>query len=279
MSLILLLILFILGLVILFRITTQLLAGAQYTKDKKTHLVDGVFVIKGIIEDNKSFKDVLAWQFKKADKKKWDQPYTTDTVPYTPPSSNAHTKVTFINHATVLIENEELRIITDPVFSKRASPFGFIGPKRHHDPYLPLASIPKLDVVLLSHNHYDHLSLESIREIEECFVPQYIVPLNNGQFLERAGVPTERIVELDLFESFEYKNSRFTLEKAQHWCSRSGTDRNRYLWGSYMIETQSKRLYFAGDTGYNRHFKELQQKYESIDAAILPIGAYAPRWL
>jgi len=267
-----------LSLVVFFFVVTQLLAGSPYFGKESAHIQNGVFKIPGLTEDNKGFKDVMAWQFNTRNNKKWDQPYSTETVPYAAPSSSELTKVTFINHATVLSENEELSIITDPIFSKYASPFPYIGPKRHHDPYVPLADIPKLDVVLISHNHYDHLSLESIRQIESSFSPQYIVPLNNGQFLQRAGVPSERIVELDLYEKCTYKNSVFTLEKAQHWSSRSGTDRNRYLWGSFMIETQGKRLFFAGDTGYNSHFKELKNKYQTIDAAIIPIGAYVPEW-
>jgi L-ascorbate metabolism protein UlaG (beta-lactamase superfamily) len=262
----------------LYMLVSSILTGQPYSGKKRAHFADGVFSVAGLGGNDPGFTDVIAWQLNKKGNKKWLEPYTCDTVAYVPPSTKAYTRVTFINHSTVLIENEELSILTDPVFSLYASPVQFMGPKRHHDPYLSLESIPTLDVVVISHNHYDHLSLGSIKQIETKFTPQYLVPLNNGQFLQRAGVPADRIVELDLFEQYEFKNTRFTLEKAQHWSSRFIFDKNRYLWGSYLIETQNKKLYFAGDTGYNSHFAELKEKYGPIDFALLPIGAYEPQW-
>lgn len=259
-------------------LASRTLTGEPYEGKKKRHLANGVFSVAGLSKNIMRLSDVFAWQFYKKDNKKWHESYTSDSVPYVPLSSSEYTRATFINHSTVLIENEGLTIITDPLFTTYASPVPYIGPKRHHDPYLSLESIPVLDVVLISHCHYDHLSIESIRQIESKFSPQYLVPLNNGQFLRKAGVAKQRIVELDLFEQYEYKSAQFTLEKAQHWSSRLIFDRNRYLWGSFMIETQNKKIFFAGDTGYNNHFKELKEKYGSIDFALLPIGAYEPTW-
>jgi L-ascorbate metabolism protein UlaG (beta-lactamase superfamily) len=203
------------------------------------------------------------------------------------PVSTSTVKATFINHSTVLIEHDGIHIITDPIFTKRASPVTFAGPRRFHDPYMQLKEIPSLDLVLISHNHYDHLSLDTIKLIEKAHKPLYIVPLNNAQFLKRVKVPDERIVELATFDQWSFAPDKskvqhesvlITLDKAQHWSTRSSFDRNRYLWGSYIIEIGGKKIFFAGDTGYNSHFKEIKQRYGVIDLALLPIGAYEPRW-
>ncbi len=250
-------------------------AGSVY-HGTSSHFKDGVFTVDTVAVDEKSSRDFFKWSFGNDVRVPWNEPYTTDTSTLKPFSGTA--RATFINHATVLIETPKLTFITDPQFAERASPVSFAGPARHHDPYIRLADIPKLDVVLISHNHYDHLSIESIEMIEERFKPQYIVPLNNGQFIARAGVPQERITELDITASKVLGETRVTLEPARHWSARGFRDRNRYLWGSFMIETPEARIYFAGDTGYGTHFKALQEKYGQIDMALLPIGAYEPRW-
>lgn len=254
------------------------LTGSTYHGAENEYFKDGEFFMPGLSANDKSFKDVLTWMWGQRQDVAWSEAYTTDTVSYTPMASSSSVRATFINHATVLIESKDLTLITDPIFTKRASPFSFLGPIRHHDPYLPLSAIPKLDIVLISHSHYDHLSLDSIKQVEEKFAPHYVVPLNNGQFLMRAGVPKERITELGLSTSYQEKDATITLEKAQHWTSRGMSDRNRYLWGSYVISIGGKTLYFAGDTGYNTHFSEVQEKYGDVDLAFIPIGAYEPRW-
>ncbi len=250
-------------------------AGSVY-RGTSAHLKEGVFSVDSVAVDEKSSKDFMKWSFGNDVNIPWNEPYATDTATLIPFSGKA--RATFINHATVLIETPKLTFLTDPQFAERASPVSFAGPARHHDPYVRLADIPKLDVVLISHNHYDHLSIESITMIEKRFAPHYIVPLNNGQFVARAGVPWERITELDIEASKTIGETRVTLEPARHWSARGFRDRNRYLWGSFMIETPETRIYFAGDTGYGTHFAALKEKYGQIDIALLPIGAYEPRW-
>jgi L-ascorbate metabolism protein UlaG (beta-lactamase superfamily) len=253
------------------------LVGRPYSGNSP-NLSGAEFVVPGLITNDKTFKDLLRWVFGNNTDVPWNEPYTTDTISLTPLTDTSSVRATFINHAIVLIETKDTTIITDPVFTKRASPFSFIGPKRHHDPYVPLGEIGKIDIVLISHAHYDHLSIESIRMIEERFSPLYITPLNNGQFIERAGVQTERIIELDLFGTHEVQGVKTTLEKAQHWNVRGFSDRNRYLWGSFVIEINGKKIFFAGDTGYAAHFTDIRSKYNNFDLAFLPIGAYEPRW-
>lgn len=252
-------------------------AGARYG-GTSTHLSNGVFSVDSVAVEEKSSRDFMKWSFGNDVRVPWDEPYTHDVFPLTPYNETQSARVTFINHATTLIETPGLTLMTDPQFARRASPVSFIGPARHHDPYVRLSDIPKLDAVLISHNHYDHLSIESIAMIEERFTPHYFVPLNNGQFVARAGVPTERITELDVGGSSTLEDTRITLEPARHWSARGFRDRNRYLWGSFMIETPKTRIYFAGDTGYGPHFSALKEKYGQIDIALLPIGAYEPRW-
>jgi L-ascorbate metabolism protein UlaG (beta-lactamase superfamily) len=254
-------------------------SGDVYKGDRQKHFRDGEFFMENIEQNDKNFIDVMNWVFSRGRKQvEWVGSYGTSTVGYTPilPGS---TRITFINHATTLIEGNGTVIITDPIFTKRASPVSFAGPKRYHDPYILLKDIPQIDIVLISHSHYDHLSIDSIKEIEKQAKPKYIVPLNNSQFIKKAGVPSERITELDLEESVRIEHGPIiTLEKAQHWTARIGSDRNRYLWGSYMIQLGGKHIYFAGDTGYNSHFKEILNKHTKVDVALLPIGAYEPRW-
>ncbi len=257
------------------------IAGKVYKGEKVTHFRDGQFLTPTFTDIDKTFRDLLKWNFSKDKPVAWSEPYGTDTISLTPfDADSSDVRATFINHATVLIETEKYTLLTDPIFTKRASPFSFMGPARHHDPYVPLSDITSLDYVLISHAHYDHLSVETIRMIEKRFQPVYITPLNNGQFIERTGVPKERIIELDT--ALEYvdakKDFRVVLETAKHWSARGFSDRKRYLWGSFVLESANQRIYFAGDTGYDAHFTDIKNKYGSIDLAILPIGAYEPRW-
>jgi len=264
---------------LIFLFERFVLVGKVYTGPKTTHLQNGEFILSESPAADKSFGDLLKWNTER-NSVAWNEPYTTDTIALTALASSTAVRSTFINHATILIETKDYTLITDPIFSKYASPFSFMGPARHHDPYVPLANIPKLDFVLISHAHYDHLSVESIMMIEARFHPTYIVPLNNGQLVERAGVPKERIVELDTLEQYQSSDKKLTitLDEAKHWSARGFSDRRRYLWGSYVIDTAGKRLYFAGDTGYGDHFKKTLERVGHIDEAFLPIGAYEPRW-
>jgi L-ascorbate metabolism protein UlaG (beta-lactamase superfamily) len=238
------------------------------------------FVMPDVTFANKRLGDVLSWTMGERKNVPWNEPYGTGTIAYTPFDTTAYTlRSTFINHATVLIESTSTRILTDPVFSKRASPFSFIGPARHHDPYLALTQIPHLEYVVISHAHYDHLSIPSVRMIEAQFSPHYVVPLNNAQFIMRAGVPIERITELDLYETYTGEDGTLiTLERAKHWSARSFKDRSRYLWGSFVIQLAGKQVFFAGDTGYGPHFKKIVEAHGTFDLALLPIGAYEPQW-
>ncbi|KZB60283.1 MBL fold metallo-hydrolase [Thalassospira sp. MCCC 1A02491] len=186
-------------------------------------------------------------------------------------------QVTWVGHATVLVQYGGLNILTDPVFSDRASPFKRLGPKRYSQPGLSIDQLPKLDLVLLSHNHYDHFDLASLTVLGD--VPRYVLPLKNGPLLEKAGITPDRYVELDWDESHHHGDVKITHVPSNHWSSRTTKDRKEMLWGGYILDfADGYRFYFVGDTGWNEAlFTELGQQHGGIDFGLIPIGAYDPR--
>lgn len=185
--------------------------------------------------------------------------------------------VTFVSHATLLVQTQSLNFLTDPVWSKRASPFSFIGPKRFREPGVSLEQLPRIDVVLISHNHYDHMDVETIKKLKTKFDPLFLVAKGDERHMRRFGV--ENVRELDWWETIEVENgTRVTYTPAQHFSSRTPFDRDRSLWGGFMIGVGGDRIYFAGDTGYSSHFSAIRERLGAPDLAFLPIGAYEPYW-
>ena len=185
--------------------------------------------------------------------------------------------ITFIGHSSFLVRLPGLTFLTDPVFSKRASPFSFIGPRRVRAPGLALAALPQIDLILLSHNHYDHMDLVSLRKLRKRFPEARIVtPLGNREFLAKKGLPGA--TELDWWQSASIGETRITATPARHFAARWLNDRNETLWAGFMLEHRGARLYFAGDSGYTKFFAEIRQRFGSPHIALLPIGAYEPRW-
>ena len=197
--------------------------------------------------------------------------------------------VTWVGHATVLGQLGGLSLLTDPIFSERASPLAFAGPRREQPPGLALAELPAIDLVLVSHNHYDHLDLPSARALaaQPGGGPVFIVPLGLQDWFRRRGI--ERVVELDWWQSHRLpgRDVEVTLVPAQHWSARGLNDRMKTLWGGFAVLAPDCHLFFAGDTGYSRdfvdiraHFRDRQSHAQGggFDLALLPIGAYEPRW-
>lgn len=184
--------------------------------------------------------------------------------------------VTFVNHSTFLIQLPGLNVLTDPVWSKRVSPFTWIGPKRVREPGLKFEELPEIDLVLVSHNHYDHMDLATLKKLSDKFKPVVVVPIGDKDFLEKAGI--SNVKEMDWWERLEVEGANLTFAPAQHFSSRGLFDRNESLWGSFWLEHKGKNLFYAGDTGYSPHFKDIFAKQGAPDLAFLPIGAYEPNW-
>lgn len=188
-------------------------------------------------------------------------------------------RITWLGHSTLLLESSGLRILTDPVFGDRASPVSFAGPKRFHPAPVRPTELPKLDAILLSHDHYDHLCEATMRELAKLGVP-VVTSLGVGARLETYGFDPKLVNELDWWETFTFPGGTlaFTATPAQHFSGRGIGDRNVTLWSSWVIRTDRHRLFFSGDTGYTDQFRTIAEKLGPFDVTMLEIGAWNPAW-
>jgi L-ascorbate metabolism protein UlaG (beta-lactamase superfamily) len=186
-------------------------------------------------------------------------------------------RATWLGHSTVLLEIDGTRVLTDPVFGERVSPFAFTGPKRFHPVPATIAQLPPLDAVVISHDHYDHLDYPSIRELIALGVP-FVTSLGVGAHLEAWGVPTERVTELDWWESIELGALTITAAPSQHFSGRSVGDRNRTSWSSLVMRGPRHAVFFSGDTGLTEEYAEIQRRLGPFDLIMLEIGAFHPAW-
>ncbi|MEO6281608.1 MBL fold metallo-hydrolase [Roseateles sp.] len=235
----------------------------------------------------KSLADVLRWRWTASRlglPKRPSAPIPTQPADLAFIRSNRAPAVTWIGHATVLAQLGGLNLLTDPIFSERASPFSFAGPKREQPPGVALAELPHIDAVLVSHNHYDHLDLASCRTLaaQASGSPLFVVPLGLKSWFEARGIA--RVVELDWWQSQTLAGVEIALVPAQHWSARGLNDRMKTLWGGFAVFAPDCQLFFAGDTGYSRDFADIRERFADrqtdggFDIALIPIGAYEPRW-
>ena len=183
----------------------------------------------------------------------------------------------WIGHSTFLIKKNGVTILTDPIFSKRASPFKNIGPKRLIPPAIPLDAIPHIDIVTVSHNHYDHLDIHSLKKISKKYPGAiFLVPAGDEKLLKRKKI--KNVYDFDWWESIEHMGFVITFTPVQHWSKRSLFDRNKSLWGGWFFNHEDYSLYHAGDTGYSKDFIDTKIKLGSPKYAFIPIGAYDPEW-
>ncbi len=184
--------------------------------------------------------------------------------------------MTFIGHSTFLVQTAAGNILTDPIYSERAGPFNLLGPRRVRPPAVRFDDLPPVDMVLLSHNHYDHCDLPTLQALAARFDPVVVTPLGNGPLVRRAGI--RRVEELDWWQEARTSPVPVSLTPAQHFSARTPFDRNRALWGGFVVTAGPLRIYFAGDTAYTDAFTAVAARWGVVDLALLPIGAYEPRW-
>ena len=185
-------------------------------------------------------------------------------------------RATWLGHSTVLLEIDGLRVLTDPVWSERISPFGVAAPRRFQPVPIRVADLPPLDAIVISHDHFDHLDHGTIQALADRSTP-YVVPLGVGMYLEAWGVPPERIIELDWWESTDLRGLRLTATPSQHFSGRVG-NRNKTLWASFVIETERRRVFFSGDTALTPEFEEVRTKFAPFDLVMLEVGGFHPSW-
>ncbi|MDM8515714.1 MBL fold metallo-hydrolase [Desulfobacterales bacterium HSG16] len=187
--------------------------------------------------------------------------------------------ITWIGHSTLLIQIQGINILTDPIFSKRASPFQWAGPERVAEPGVEFQDLPEIDVVLISHDHYDHLdknTIKKLRQRKNGHKTLFLVPLGLKKWFQRAGV--KNVQELDWWDTYITDDVVFHAIPVQHWSKRGLFARNNTLWAGWIVKAFDFSFLFAGDTGYSPTFVEIGRRFGPFDLAALPIGAYAPRW-
>jgi L-ascorbate metabolism protein UlaG (beta-lactamase superfamily) len=224
----------------------------------------------------RTLREVLRWKFTSR-VARWPESIAVTPRPPPPPPA-AGIAATWIGHATFLLQTPHGNFLTDPVWSERASPVSWAGPRRLRAPGLAFADLPRIDAVLLSHDHYDHCDAPTLARLAAGHDPVVFAPLGHARLLASLGVT--RTVELDWWQTHAWKpGTEITLTPAQHWCRRRPGDTNRRLWGGFGLRTPDTRVYFAGDTAFDAaQFAEVGRRLGQPDLALLPIGAYAPRW-
>ncbi len=250
-----------------------------YTGPRSDHFNGETFFNAWNPLPKKGLWDVLKWRMQ-GGRAEWPEKVE---MPERPALTDTHTegfKVTYIGHATILVQSYGINLLIDPVFSERCSPFSAIGPKRVSPPFVSLVKLPKIDFVFVSHNHYDHLDQSSLSWLARNRKPLFITPLGNTRLIAPCGDGC-RIAALDWHQSISLGDKlSLHLTPAQHWSRRGFNDINRDLWGGCFIKSDvGKSVFYSSDSGYDKTlFATIRQKYGAPDIALLPLGAYEPRW-
>jgi L-ascorbate metabolism protein UlaG (beta-lactamase superfamily) len=229
-------------------------------------------------EPGHSFADMVRWLWE-MERVPW--PDWVQDPPQSPPPGRVYGKglrVTYINHATILIQTEGMNILTDPIWSTRAGPLPFLGTVRVRAPGVAFEDLPPIDYVLISHDHFDHLDIPTLERLKEAHDPVFVTGLAVGELLAAHGI--DNVVELDWWQSHRLGEGGVTLTfvPARHGSGRAPFRENRTLWGGFVIDSPNGQIYFAGDTGYGEFINDVAARFNRIRLAVLPIGNYEKRW-
>jgi L-ascorbate metabolism protein UlaG (beta-lactamase superfamily) len=224
----------------------------------------------------RGFLDALRWKLTSHTEP--SPPFIDDVVPSVPPRplDARQIRVTMVNHSTVLVQRSGFNLLTDPIWSERASPLSWIGPKRRRRPGVRMEDLPPIDAVLISHNHFDHLDLPTLRQLATSRRSTFAVAARCARLLRSQRI--ESVHELDWGESLTISGVTIHCVPALHFSARGILDRNKTLWCGYVVEDLQSVVYFAGDTSFGSHFAQIREKFGPPQLALLPIGAYEPRW-
>ena len=254
-------------------------SGSEITKP--THHKDDGYINNYLPKEkmSKGLATVFKWRFTRNSQTIVDFEQLEPDLPFLQ-SNRSEETLTWIGHSTFLWQYRGINIITDPHLSNRASPVSFAGPERLSPPALVLRDLPDLDIVVISHNHYDHLDKSTVLGIykkQKSKPPLFLVPLGMKEWFENIGIKIG-VIELDWWESHQVGGWKYHAVPVQHWSRRGLLDTNKVLWAGWVVEAPNKRLFFAGDTGYSKDFKVIGNRFKTMDLSLIPIGAYAPRW-
>jgi L-ascorbate metabolism protein UlaG (beta-lactamase superfamily) len=257
---------------------------SRYYDGPKSDHFDGerFFDPQGVLP--RSRRDLLRWHIDRrwgATKTKWPA-WAPSSYADRPPArvGGAALRISYVGHASMLVQTAGLNMLLDPVWSKRVSPFRFVGPKRVNDPGIAFADLPPIDVVLVSHGHYDHLDLATLSRLAAAHRPRFVTPLGNDTIMRNHDPAIAA-------EAYDWENRVnigagvvVTLVATRHWSARNLSDRNMSLWASFVIDAPGGRIYFVADSGYGDggHFRGARERHGPFRLGILPIGAYEPRW-
>ena len=265
---------------LLFVILFTLMVTQSHAQNPSHHTEEG-FKNNYLPEErmSKSLGTVFKWRFTRNSQEKVDFDSVEPDIDFLK-SNNTEESLTWIGHSTFLWQFQGINLITDPHLTDRASPVSFAGPKRIVKPAISLNDLPELDVVLISHNHYDHLDKKTVLGIvkrQKENPPLFLVPLGMKEWFADIGIK-QKVVELDWWQTHQVGGWKYHAVPVQHWSRRGLVDTNKVLWAGWVVESPEKRFFFAGDTGYSKDFQDIGERFGNMDLSLIPIGAYAPRW-
>ncbi len=255
-------------------------AGGFYYSGPPSDHFDGQRFFNPGGDPSRGFGDFLRWRLTKS-AAPWPEPYPSPFQDAPPARvGQRDLRISFAGHASFLIQIAGHNILTDPIWSERASPVPFAGPRRYNPPGIPFDRLPRIDAVLVSHNHYDHMDLPTLARLWQRDRPQIVAPLGNDTII-RTHDPSIAVTVMDWGDRLSLApDLQLFAEPAHHWSARATNDRNHALWASFMLRGGGRSVYFGGDTGFGggRHFQSIASRHTGPDVALLPIGAYEPRW-